>query len=155
MAYLAKNSLTQGVQLQAQKVTIPFVVVGSATAANVSLTNDQPAMLFFQSESINQITAALATNETATYTQSPSDANGVVNILCAIGEPVTKILQALVTSRLSTVESFQACQLGSTTGITTGTDGGQKIMLTMDSTVAFNAANTLDACLEITYSTAE
>jgi hypothetical protein len=154
-SYLATDSLVQGRQLKVLTLAIPFVVVGSATAANVSLTNDEPALLFFKSESVDQITAALATNETATYSESPSDSGGVVNILLNVGENVEKVQVAHVTSRLAAVETFQACQLGSSTGITTGTGGGKKIMLTMDSTVAFNAANTLDACLEVSYTVAE
>jgi hypothetical protein len=155
MNFDAKNELTLGRQQKVQTLHIPFTIVGSATAASVSLTNDEPALLFLKTEGVDQITDALATSETATYTDSPSDANGVVNILVAVNESVTKVVGAQATSRVSGVESFQAVQLGSSTGITTGDGGGQKIMLTLDTTQALNASNTLNAYLTVHYVTAK
>ena len=63
--YQAKDSTTQGVQLKVQELHLPFTIVGSATAASVSIVVADPAVLFLNTEGVNQITAALAAADTA------------------------------------------------------------------------------------------
>lgn len=147
--YNAKNSQQFNRQLKVQKMSIPFVVVGNATAASVSFSNDEPSMLFFASASVDQITGALATSETATYTTSASDANGIFQVLLKVLEPVQKIVSCKAFDRV--IGDVEKVYLGSATGITTGTGGGTSIMLICDATVALNAANTVNGTLEVEY----
>lgn len=151
--YDAKNELVAGRQLKVQRLSIPLSVAGNATPASVVLRNDEPAVLFLQSEGVDQITAALAANETATYTVAASDANGVVRALVKIQESVEKVVAAYACRR----DAFEMIpvRLGSASGISTGSAGGKSIMLALDSALALNAANTLDACLIVEYIVAE
>lgn len=149
MAYEAKDSIVNGRQLEVQSLTIPLMVVGNATAASVSLQNDEPGIMFLRSSSVDQITAELNVDETATYTASPADATGVFQVLIKINEPLAKVCSVRLANRSGA--AAQAAYLGSATGITTGAGGGQAIMVLCDSTVDFTGANTLDACLEVQY----
>lgn len=151
--YLPKNELVQGAELQAQRLAIPLQLVGNATAASVTLRSDQPGFVFMRSSSVDQITAALAESETATFSASPNDATGVFQVLIAISESVSKVFGARLTQRDGA--NAQYAYLGSSTGITTGSGGGQKIMLLCDSSVDLTGANTANLLLEVTYSVAE
>lgn len=152
VGFYPKDSLVSNRAVKVQKLSIPFKIVGSATAASVSLTCDEPSILFLQSGGVNQITSAVPSGETATYSQSPSDSAGRVNALVVIKEPINKIVSAkgfdLVTGAL------QLCVRGSTSGVTSpasGNSAGTAIMLTITCSQAINAANTVDACLELEY----
>lgn len=145
----AKNPLQMDRQLKVQKLSVPFVIVGSATAANVSITCDEPGFVFVATSGVDQITGALASGETATYSSSPSDASGRFNVLVKIQENVVKIVSCHAHDLV--LGTLQPVKRGSTLGITTGTAGGQSIMLTCTATQALNAANTVDACLELEY----
>jgi hypothetical protein len=143
--YQAKNELVRGRQLKAQRLVIPFTITASATASAVVLRNDEPGVLFLKSEGVDQITAQLAAGETATYSVSPVDANGTLNMYIDLrDEDCVKVLAANVVDRLA--GGSQPCKLGDADGISsTG-----NIMLTMDSTVDHTAAN-FDGCLIVDY----
>jgi hypothetical protein len=150
--YYAKNPIQMDRQLKVQKLSIPFKIVGSATSANVSITCDEPSLLFFKSQGVDQITAAVPSGETATYSSSLSDSGGVVQVLVLIQEPVNKIVSChghdLVNGNL------QKFTRGSTSGVTSpasGNNEGTAIMLTLTTSQAINAANTVDSCLELEY----
>lgn len=147
--YSAKDEVIQSRQLKVQRVAIPLSIVGNATAASVVPRNDEPARLFLQTAGVDQITGALDTNETATYTTAANDANGVFRALLKVKEPVKKVCAAYCINRVSGV--LEPAFLGSASGISTGTAGGKSIMLAVDSATALNAANTLDACLVVEY----
>jgi hypothetical protein len=153
MAYEAKDSAVNGRQLEVQSLVIPLRIVGNATAASVSLQNDEPGFVFLRSSSVDQITAELNVNEVATYSAAPNDAAGVFQVLIKINEPLGKICSARLLNR--SAAAAQAAYLGSATGITTGTGGGQALMVLCDSTVDFTGANTLDACLHVDYVVAD
>lgn len=152
-SYQAKNDPQLSRQLKVQKMSIPFVIVGNATAASVVVSNDEPSIMFIRTAGVDQITAALATNETATYTVSPVDATGIFNILVRIQEPVDKVQSCKAFERVT--GDVEKVFLGSASGVTTGSGGGQSIMLTCDVTVALNAANTVNGTLELEYSVLE
>lgn len=149
MSFPSKDEVIQGRQLKVQRVAIPLSIVGNATAASVVPRNDEPSRLFLQTSGVDQITGALATNETATYTTAASDATGVFRVLLQVKEPVAKVCAAYCFNRVSGVS--EPAFLGSATGLTTGSAGGKSIMLAVDSATALNAANTLDACLIVEY----
>lgn len=153
MAYEAKDQIVRGQQLLVQALSIPLKIVGNATAASVALSSDLPSRLFLKTSSVDQITGALLANETATYTTSPADASGQFQILIRMNEPVAKICNASL-FQLDGANA-QYAYLGSSTGITTGTAGGQAIMLIGKSNVDFTGANTLNACLVVEYETSE
>lgn len=151
--YDAKNELVEDRQLKVQRLTIPLTIAGNATAASVVCRNDEPAILFLQTDGVDQITPALASGETATYTVATSDATGVFRALVKIQEPIGKVVACYAARR----DAFELVpgRLGSATGITTGSAGGKSIMLAVDCALALNAANTLDAALVIEYVVAE
>lgn len=153
MSYQAKNELQLNRQLKVQKLSIPFVIVGNSSSASVAVSNDEPGILFLRTQGNDQITAALATSETATYTVSPSDSGGIFNILVKIQEPVDKVVSCKAFQRVT--GDVEKVYLGSSTGITSGSGGGQSIMLTCTATQAINASNTVNACLEVEYSVLE
>ena len=158
MSYDAKQSLVSDRQLKVQRLVVPFQVVGSATAADVALSNDEPSLVFLQSEGVDQITAALATDETATFTDAtPTDSSGQLNVLIRIGEEVEKVCGAEILNLDAdafTAVSGMAANLGSSTGITTGDAGGKSIMLSLD-TGDSHATGTHKRCLVVEYIVAQ
>lgn len=153
MSFMSKNSLVQGRELKVQRLVIPFTVTASATPSAVILRCDEPNMLFLRSEGVNQITTgsgALATGETATYSVSPDDSDGILNLFVKIqpDDICAKVCQASAVSRTTGVQ--HPVKLGDADGISsTG-----NIMLTMDSTVNLSTTD-FDGCLELEYVVAE
>lgn len=147
MSFNAKNNLQLNRQLKVQKLSIPFVIVGSASSASVSISCDEPGILFLRTQGNDQITSALASGETASYSASPVDSTGVFNMLVRIQEPVNKIVSLSVTDRLRGTRSNVYLGAASPSVASNGSD----IMLSCTSDVALNAANTLNACLEVEY----
>lgn len=158
MSYLAKESLVQQRQLKVQRLVIPFQVVGSATAADVSITSDEPGFVFFESEGVDQITGALETNETATYTDgSPGDSAGELNVLVKLDEDAEKVMGGELYNRDAdgfAAQSGMVLNLGSATGITTGSGGGKSLMLSID-TGADHTTGTHTRCLVVEYVTGQ
>ncbi len=150
MSFQSKNSLVQGRQLKVQRLVIPFTVTASATPSAVVLASDEPAVLFLKSEGVDQITAALAAGETATYSASPDDSDGILNILVKIQpeDSCSKVCRAAFTSRTTGVT--QPVKLGDSDGKTSLGN----IMLTMDSSVDLSTTSA-DGCLEVEYIVAE
>ena len=151
VSFQAKDNQVQGRQLAVQQLVIPFVITGNATPASVVLRNDEPSILFLRSEGVDQITTstgALDSGETATYTTSPVDANGIFNLLVKLGETAAKVCSAQVIRR--TDGTAHPCMLGDADGLSSN----GKIMLTCDSTVNLASAN-LDGCLIVNYVVAE
>jgi len=150
MNYNAKDPQVSSRQLKVQKLSIPFLVVGSAGTSTTS--NDEPAVLFIRTQDTDQITTAsgaLASGETATYSVAAADATGIFNILVKTNEAVAKVVSARIASRIDGVS--HPVFLGDADGLTSLGN----MMLTCDSTVDFTAANTLDASLEVEYVVAE
>lgn len=150
--YDSKNELVGARQLKVQELCIPLAITGNATPASVILRNDEPAIMFLQSEGVDQITAALDAGETATYTSTADDSDGRFRILIKVQEAVGKVCGATAYNRV-TAENIPVF-LGSATGITTGSAGGKSIMLVADSAVDLSAAN-LGACIVVKYVCAE
>jgi len=152
-SYVANDEVIQRRQLKVQKVSIPLTIVGNAVAASVVPRNDEPARMFLQTGGVDQITGALASGETATYTTAPADATGVFRVLLKVNEQLEKVVKACAYSRTNAevAPSF----LGSATGITTGSAGGKSIMLVVDCAVDFTGANTFNGSLEIEYVVAD
>lgn len=148
MSFQSKDSNVRGRQLKVQKLSIPFTITAHATSTSVVLLNDEPSICFLQSEGIDQITAALADGETATYTVAADDSDGKLNILLKVGEVVSKVVSARVASRATGVS--QPCYLGDANGISS--EGN--IMLSVDSTVDHSTTN-FDGSLEVEYVIAE
>lgn len=146
--YAAKDELVQGRQLKVQRLVIPFSIVGNATASLVSISRDEPALLFIKTEGVDEITAVA--DGTPSFTAA-NDANGIFNILVKISESVAKVMHAKVCLR-DTVNKIYGCSLANTTGLTAA---GDKIVLNCDGDVALNAGNTLNAVLEVEYVVAE
>lgn len=161
-SYQPKNDKVLGRQLKVQKLVIPFQIVGSATAANVVATSDEPALMFFNTEGVTGIstgTGALDAGDTATYAVAPVDANGTFNVLIKVGENVEKVCSARcmrLATALASADDVMICALGSTAGVVqNGGANGSKIMITVDGELSLAASNTLSACLEVEYVVAE
>jgi len=147
MPFQAKNEQVLQRQLKVQRLVIPFTITANATPASVSLRNDEPSVLFLKSEGVDQITAAQG-SETATYSVSPNDANGIVNMFVKLDESCAKVCRASVTDRVN--GGSQPCKLGDADGLSSGGN----IMLTMDSSVN-HATTDFDGCLEVEYIVSE
>ncbi len=118
MPFQAKNDQVLQRQLKVQKLVIPFTVTANATPASVVLRNDEPSVLFLKSEGVDQITAAQG-SETATFSVSPNDANGIMNMFVKIdSDDCEKVCRAEVTDRVN--GGSQPCKLGSAPGISSG-----------------------------------
>jgi hypothetical protein len=154
MNFNAKTEQVLNRQLEVQTLSIPFTVTANATPSLVTVVSDEPSLLFFRTSGTDQITAELAPGETATYSIAANDASGIMNVLVEVNEPIVKVVYAKVTSTTSALTTFQAAYLGSATGITTGSGGGNNIMLNVASTVDLATTN-LVACLEVGYITQE
>lgn len=152
MPFIGKDAAIQGRQFLVQEVQIPFTVTASATAANIALACDEPARLYLKSASVDQITAALATNETATFTTSPTDATGILNALLIVNESVVKVIGATMVHRDKIGQTSQGAFLGSATGVTTGTGGGNSIMLAVQTGVNHTTTN-VAGLLKVSYVT--
>lgn len=150
MAYNAKDEKVLNRQLKVQRLVIPFTIVGHATASAVSISRDEPALLFVKTEGVDQITAALASGDGTPSFTAANDANGIFNLMVKIGESVEKVCSARVVGRTSAKDFI--CTLADTDGITAV---GDKIVLDCDGDVALNASNTLNACLVVEYIVAE
>lgn len=149
MSFESKNDQVDGRQLKVQRLVIPFDITASATPSAVVLKTDEPSLMFVKSEGVDQITGALASGETATYTVSPVDASGICNIFIRINEDVcAKVLRATVVKR--STGAVEVCKLGDADGISSLGN----IMLTVDSASNF-ATTSYDGCIEVDYVVAE
>lgn len=145
MSFYSKNSQAMDRENKVQRLVIPFSVTASATPASVILKNDEPSLMFLKSEGVDQITAELTSlGDSATYSVSPNDANGILNIFIQVSEPIEKIMQANVIDRVN--GGSQPCKLGDSDGLSSL----QNIMLTMDSTINLSTTNA-DLCLIVEY----
>lgn len=150
--YYSKDNILMQRQLKVQKLSVPFVIVGNATAANVSITCDEPSRVFFKTAGVDQITSNVPSGETATYSQSPSDSAGRFNVLILLEEPAGKIVSAKCLDLAN--GASQVTVRGSSTGVSSPASGnsyGTALMLTITASQALNASNTVDACIEIEY----
>ena len=153
IGYMPQDEKLARRALKVQSLSIPIKIVGNATAASVVPSNDEPAFCFIATAGVDQITGALLANETATYTVAPADATGKFNVLIRVKENIAKNLGADLV-QTDDVNAQFAC-LGSATGITTGTAGGQALMYSCDCSVALNASNTFNGLLTVYYSVSE
>jgi hypothetical protein len=145
-AFYPKDSLAMDRSLKVQKLTIPFTVTFSATAANVVPACDEPSLCFFKTAGVDQITA----QDTATYSTSPVDATGQFDILVKVGESVAKVQTAKIKGRFTGTDYAVHLDAGGTQGVSpTG-----NIMLSVTTSVNFTTTS-LDACLEVEYVVSE
>lgn len=151
--YQAKTELVLAKQLKVQTLSFPFSILGNATPASVVVSQDDPALLFIQTEGTDRITVAAGALDSGeavpTYT-APNDANGQFAILVKVSEAIKKVHSAKIVRRNG--QEVISCSMANTTGLSAN---GDKIALNADSAVALNAANTLDACLEVSYEVVE
>lgn len=152
-SFQAKDSQVRDRQLLVQSIVIPFSIVGNATSTAVLPTNDEPSILFMNTQGVNQITAALSPGEAVPTYVSPSDGLGKFSILVKINEQLVKVVDAFMVQRAGAAgNEVVACRLANTTGLSAD---GDKICLDADSAIAINASNTLDYALHVAYVTHE
>lgn len=149
MSYLPKESQVQKRALKVQSLVIPFQIVGSATPASVVLSNDEPSVLFMNSEGVTQISVAggaLDSGEAVpSFSLAKSDAGGDVNCLVKVGEQIEKICQAQVIIRSS------GAAVASYADATPISANGDKLLLNIENLPAFNSAVTVSGCLKVDY----
>ena len=120
MSYEAKSSKVLARQLKVQTLCIPFDITANGTPALVVHTNDEPSVLFINTNGNAKITAKVAAlGDTATYTTGATDSTGDVNFFIALGgEVCEKVVSAMVVERDN--GAVQPCYVGSTgSGIST------------------------------------
>lgn len=136
--------------LKTQSVSLAVKIVGNASAAAVAITADDPSILFINTAAVNQITAALATGETApTYTLT--DSSGTFGALVAVNESLAKVISARLVNRTANTVCYANVTATPTGGITAGTGGGSKIALQCTCATDFTGANTFDGTLVVEY----
>lgn len=154
--YQAKNEKTLSRQLKVQELAIPMFITANATPASKTQVNDEPSMLFMNTEGISGITLANGAVDSAAELAAltfaaATDATGVYNLLVRIGEQVQKVVSAQVVRRDGNEVISCTFPTGSSQGITSL---GDKIVLNCDSAVNFATTN-YDASLVIRYVAAE
>lgn len=149
MAYQSKDSVVLGRQLKTQKVSIPLTITGHATPASVVITRAEPTLLYVLTEGVDQVTAALATDETATYAVAADDSDGIFNLLLDVKETVRTVISVRLADMVTGVN--HPVKLGSATGITTGDGSTGKIMITCDSATNLATSAVVTATLEVEY----
>lgn len=151
ISFQAKNESVLGAQLKVQTLKLPFVITGNATPASVVVGRDDPSILFIKTEGVDQITAALDTDDTAPTYEAATDSTGVFNILVKFyGEPIKKVVSAKIT-RIGSAAEVYACTLPSapSDGVVAG-GSLDKIALNADSASAFTSGSHI-CCLELDY----
>jgi hypothetical protein len=156
--YQAKDNVVLGRQLKVQRLVLPFTVTGgNGTPANVSFVADDPAIAFFKSASVDQITGALSTNETLpTYTTT--DASGIFGALVVVNEVVGKVLNAQIVDRKANSVCYANVTGTPAGGITVGTGSltyGQKIALQCKIPTDLTSSSTFDGALIVEYQTSK
>lgn len=157
--YYPKKPNVMNRALEVQKLSIPLLITHSATSTAVVVANDEPSILFLNTQGITQISiaaGALGASEVAPSLASATDSTGVINLCLVIGEVLVKVMHAEVISRaLNGSPIIKPCQiLAFSTGA--GVDGlvGADIFLNCTTGVNFTTTD-LDACLVIEYITQE
>jgi hypothetical protein len=154
MSYQAKDSAVRGRQLKVQSLSIPL----SIPAGAASVTVDEPSLLFLRTAAFDGITTgtgALDAGQTAPTFVAPANATGKFAALVRVGEQLSKVVSAKLTSR-----SGNTC-LGVALADSDGIDAiGDKIVLNVhvvDATgTDVNLGSTaVDACLEVQYVVAD
>lgn len=145
-SFYPKDSLAMDRSLKVQSLCIPLSVTSSATPASVVLGNDEPSVLYLQSQGVDQITAADSVAAAQFNDTTPSDASGQLNCLILVGEQVAKVMQARLRNRVTGVEYPLVQDLGSSNGVSTSGN----IMLSVTTSVNFGTTS-LNACLEVEY----
>lgn len=158
MPYDSKKAEVQRAQLKAQRLVLPFQIVGNATPASKTSNIDDPAVLFLQMEGIDNITSssgALDSGESApSFTTAANDTNGIFNCLVKVGESISKVLRASCYRRSTTVaeaDDVYVVSLGDADGLSAN---GDKIILSIDGPSALTSG-THNLCLEVEYIVSE
>jgi hypothetical protein len=137
---------------QVTRLCLPFTIVGSATAASVAITADDPAILYLKTAGVDQITAALASTETGPTYTAPSDSGGQVAALVNINEPLFKVVNVALVSRTANLVAYANVTATPSTGLVVNSAAtSSKICLDLKLGVAINAANTFNGCLVVEY----
>lgn len=147
VGFYPKDSLAADRALKVQKLSIPLKVTHNATPASVSLVNDEPSVLYLQSQGVDQITAA---DSSASYADSPVDSEGDLNVLIKVGESVAKVMEARLRNRITGTE-YALVQDGNSTQ---GVSPNGNIMLSVATSVNFGTTD-LDACLSVEYAVSD
>lgn len=154
--YQAKEAAVLRRQLEVIELAIPLFVDSNATPASKTQTNDEPSVLFMNTQGITGISVATGAFDTSAEAAAitfatATDTTGVYNLLVRIGEQVKKVVYAQVIRRDGNEVISCTFPTGSSEGITSL---GDKIVLNADSAV--NLATTdLNATLVVAYVPAE
>jgi hypothetical protein len=150
MAFQSKDIGVLGRQLKVQELAIPFAITAHATAASKVVVSDEPAIMFLNVEGITGIstaTGALASGESAPSLATATDSTGVINLLVKVGEPMAKVVSAVVFSRAVAAGLSKPCNI---LAFATGTNAAQSIYL--NCTTGVNLSTTsLDGVLIVKY----
>jgi hypothetical protein len=146
MSFPSRDAGTFQRQLKVQRLSIPFTIVGNATAASVAITCDEPSLMFIKTSGVDQITAAVPAGDTATYTVAPSDAAGTFDVFINVSEAVSKVVNAQLINR--DTGTIEVMKLGSATGLSTL---GSIMLAGVSASHNLSTAVTLNACLVVEY----
>lgn len=153
--FQSKDSQVLQAQLKAQRLVIPFKIVGNASSTAVSHQPDEPSILFLKTEGKDDITAALEDGDVATYSVAADNSDGTFNVLVKLNEKVVKVCGYRCVRRstvLAEADDVMIVALGNAQGaVQNDSENGTSIMLTIDGQLDLTTSATLDACLELDY----
>ena len=151
--YLSKQSSVQEQRLKVQRLSIPFKIIGNATAADVSISSDSPDVLKIQTAGVDQITSALtAAGDSVTFNTAANDDVGdagtssVFRVYLNLGEQCQK----LVSARIENI-SGDSLSYSLKRGDADGLSSLGRPVLVVTAGDSIDAANTLDATLHVDY----
>lgn len=150
--YDAKDTIVRDRILETLELCVPFSIVANATPASKSMTEDEPSLLFLNTQGIQDITLADGAVDSQAELDAltfavPNDAAGIFNLLLRMNEPVVKIVSAQII-QLNGSEMINCTFVtGSTNGITSA---GNKVVFNADSAVNFATTN-YNATLIVNY----
>lgn len=151
MAYDSKNELVQGRRLKTLRLVLPVLITANATAANKTITYDEPALLFLKTEGVDHITAARgamtqAELDAITFATA-NDGNGIFSCAIRVGEAVEKVCSVKCVRRDGAELVVGTPPTGASAFLTSG---GQVVVANFDSGVNLSTTNG-SYCIEVEY----
>lgn len=154
-AYYPKNSAVASRALKVQRLSIPFTIVGHATAASVSATSDEPEIMYIATEDSTKISDKVtALGDIAAYTIVATNSTGDFNVFLVINPDAASKVVGVHCHRYLTATTGNAASIEVPATIGSAGSGIStlgNIMVSCTSSVALNAGNTFTGVLDVDY----
>lgn len=142
MSVLHKDSQVQNQILEVAHLSIPFSIVGSATASAVVVSSGLPGILSIATDG-----HAVTGIDAGASALTTSDGAGAFGLLLTLQQPVSQVLRCSVQRPAATGVNTDACRFATSTALTSS----GSIILDVVSAVATTASATTQYCLTVEY----